>query len=196
MAINAKNVFIGTPEQSSTVGALSRGAVITTIPATYDAAVTAISSFTKAGYISEDGATLTIDKSTTDIIEWARNKVRRVLDSVDGTIGCTLIQFDEDDAKLVFGDENVTKTAATTTHGTQLKIGIGAKMDTPHAWALRIKDGDFGMVVLCPNGQVTSGVDMTFAADQAINMPITISGNDDGNGNVIYIYTDDGQKTS
>ena len=105
MAINAKNVYIGTPEQSSTVGALSRGAVITTIPATYDAAVTAIASFTKAGYISEDGATLTIDKSTTDIIEWARNKVRRVLDSVDGTIGCTLIQFDEDDAKLVFGDE-------------------------------------------------------------------------------------------
>lgn len=196
MAIDAKHVYIGTPEQSSTVGALSRGAALTTIPATYDAAVTAIASFTKAGYISEDGATLNIDKSTTDIIEWARNKVRRVMESVDATIGCTIIQLDEDDAKLVFGDDNVTSTAATTTHGKQLKIAVGAEMDTAHAWALRIKDGDFKMIVLVPNGQVTSGIDMTFAADQAISMPVTISGNDDGNGKTVYIYTDDGQKTS
>ena len=196
MAINAANVYIGTPEQSSTVGALSRGTALTTIPSDYTAAVSAISSFTKAGYISEDGATLTIDKSTTDIIEWARNKVRRVMESVDATINCTIIQLDADDAKLVFGDSNVTATNANTQHGAQLKIAIGAQMDTAHAWALRIKDGDFGLIVLICNGQVTSGVDMTFAADQAISMPITISGNDDGTGHTCYIYTDDGRKTS
>ena len=192
MAINAANVFIGTPEQSTTVGALSRGNVLTTIPADYTAAKTAIANFEMSGYISEDGATLTIDKSTNGIIEWARKQVRRTLDSVDATIGCTLLQMDAQDAKFVFGDSNVSTVAATSGHGNQMKISVGASLDEPHAWALRIKDGDFGMIVLCPNGQVTSGIDMTFAADQAINMPVTISANSDGAGQLVYIYTDDG----
>ena len=192
MAINAANVFIGTPEQSTTVGALSRGNVLTTIPADYTAAKTAIANFEMSGYISEDGATLTIDKSTNGIIEWARKQVRRTLDSVDATIGCTLLQMDAQDAKFVFGDSNVSTVAATSGHGNQMKISVGASLDEPHAWALRIKDGDFGMIVLCPNGQVTSGIDMTFAADQAINMPVTISANSDDAGQLVYIYTDDG----
>ena len=192
MAINAANVFIGTPEQSTTVGALSRGNVLTTIPADYTAAKTAIANFEMSGYISEDGATLIIDKSTNGIIEWARKQVRRTLDSVDATIGCTLLQMDAQDAKFVFGDSNVSTVAATSGHGNQMKISVGASLDEPHAWALRIKDGDFGMIVLCPNGQVTSGIDMTFAADQAINMPVTISANSDDAGQLVYIYTDDG----
>lgn len=192
MAINTANVFIGTPEQSTTVGALSRGNVLTTIPADYTAAKTAIANFEMSGYISEDGATLTIDKSTNGIIEWARKQVRRTLDSVDATIGCTLLQMDAQDAKFVFGDSNVSTVAATSGHGNQMKISVGASLDEPHAWALRIKDGDFGMIVLCPNGQVTSGIDMTFAADQAINMPVTISANSDDAGQLVYIYTDDG----
>ena len=52
--------------------------------------------------------------------------------------------------------------------------------------------GDMNMIVLIPNGQVTSGVDITFAANSAINLPITISANDDGTGESIHIYTDDG----
>jgi hypothetical protein len=55
-----------------------------------------------------------------------------------------------------------------------------------------MKDGDMKMIVLIPNGQVTSGVDITFAANSAINLPITISANDDGTGESIHIYTDDG----
>jgi hypothetical protein len=50
--------------------------------------------------------------------------------------------------------------------------------------------------VLIPNGQVTSGVDITFAANEAISLPIEISANDDGTGNSIYIFTDDGIVTA
>lgn len=198
MGIDAKKVYVGLPEQSTTVGALSYGTVITTIPATYDAAATAITGFTSSGYISEDGATLTVDKSTTDIVDWAKNKVRRVCESVDGSISTDLIQLDENGAKQTFGPDNVTKTAANTTHGEQLKIAVGAHHDAPRAWALRIKDGDMKMIVLIPNGQVTSGVEITFVANEPIKLPITISANDDGTGtnNCLYIYTDDGQKTS
>lgn len=196
MGINANKVFVGLPEQSTTTGALSYGPVLTTIPTTFDAAETAIASFISSGYISEDGAKLTYDRSTTDIIEWAKAKVRRVLDDADATIETTLIQLDANGAKQAFGDDNVTVTAASATHGEQMHIEIGAHLDEPRAWALRIKDGDMRLIVLVPTGQVTSGVEITFAATEAISLPITISGNDDGTGNYIHIFVDDGKKTA
>ena len=198
MGINANKVFVGLPEQSATTGALSYGAVISTanLPTTFDEAVTAIANFASSGYISEDGATLTYDRSTTDIIEWAKAKVRRVLDSADATIETTLIQLDATGAKQAFGEDNVTVTAATSAHGEQLHIGIGAHMDEPRAWALRVKDGDMRLIALVPSGQVTSGVEITFAATDPISLPITISGNDDGNGDYIHIFVDDGQKSA
>lgn len=189
---NAKAVRIGLADQSSTVGALSRGTVLTTIPADITAAITAITGFSSSGYISEEGAGLNTTLSVTDIREWNRNAVRRLLEQFDGTLTLTLIQLDEESAKQCFGANNVTKVAATSTHGEQLHIKLGAHLDSPQAWALRLKDGDAKMIVLIPNGQVTSGVDITFAANSAINLPITISANDDGTGESIHIYTDDG----
>lgn len=192
MGTNAKKVFIGLADQSSTTGALARGNVITTIPTTLEAAQTAISAFATSGYISEDGASLSTSISTTDIREWNRSAVRRLLEEFDGTVSCTLIQLDGESAKQCFGADNVDVTAATSTKGEQLHIKLGAHLDVPQAWALRIKDGDMKMIVLIPNGQVTSGVDITFAANEAINLPIEISANDDGTGESIHIYTDDG----
>ena len=194
--VNAKKVFIGLADQSTTVGALARGAAIASAPADYTTAVTAISGFTTSGYISEEGASLSTSVNVTDIREWNRAAVRRILEQFDGTISCTLIQLDEEGAKQCFGSSNVTKVAANSTHGEQLKIALGAHLDSPQAWALRIKDGNAKMIVLIPNGQVTSGVDITFAANTAISLPITISANDDGTGNSIYIYSDDGLTTS
>lgn len=198
MGINANKVYIGLPEQSATVGALSYGPVIPTedIPDTFDAALTAINDFTSSGYISEEGATLTYDRSTTDIIEWAKAKVRRVLDSADATVAATLIQLDANGAKQAFGEENVAVVAANASHGEQMHITLGATLDEPRAWALRVKDGDMRLIVLVPTGQVTSGVEITFAATDAISLPITISGNDDGNGGYMHVYVDDGQKSA
>lgn len=194
MGINAKEVFIGLADQSTTTGALCRGDVIAgaSVPADIDAAITAISGFTSSGYVSEDGATLTTDISTTDLKEWNKNTVRRLLDSFNGTVSLTLIQLDEEGAKQCFGEDNVTVTAATSTKGKRMKIAIGASLPEPQAWALRMKDGDARMLVLIPNGQVTSGVEITFVANDAIKLPVTISANDDGTGHSMYIFTDDG----
>lgn len=192
MGTDAKKVFIGLADQSKTTGALQRGAVLTTIPADFAAAQTAITSWSSSGYVSEDGASLSTSISTTDIREWNRQTVRRLLEEFDGTITLTLIQLDEESAKQCFGADSVTKVAANSTHGEQLHIKLGAHLDESHGWALRMKDGDAKFIVLIPNGQVTSGVDITFAANSAINLPITISANDDGTGESIHIYTDDG----
>lgn len=192
MGVNAKKVFIGLADQSATTGALARGAVLTTIPSDLAAAETAIASFQTSGYISEEGASLSTSVSTTNIREWNRQTVRRLLEEFDGTITLTLIQLDGEAAKQCFGEDNVTVTAANTTHGEQIHIKLGAHLDEPRGWALRMKDGDAKFIVLIPNGQVTSGVDITFASNAAINLPVTISANDDGTGESIHIYTDDG----
>ena len=161
-----------------------------TVPTDFSTALTA--DFVCLGYISEDGASLSTSVSTTDIREWNRAAVRRLLEEFDGTITLTLIQLDEESAIQCFGKDNVSKVAANTTHGEQLHIKLGAHLGEQQAWALRMKDGDAKFIVLVPNGQVTSGVDITFAANSAINLPITISANDDGTGESIHIYTDDG----
>lgn len=197
MGTNASKVFVGLADQSSTVGALSRGTAIAAsgIPADYTAAVTAINAFTSSGYISEDGATLTTNLSVTKIHEWNRAAVKQVLEDFDGNISLTLIQLDEEGAKQAFGTGNVTKVAANSTHGEQLKIALGAHIESPQAWALRFKDGNAKGIVLIPNGQVTSGATITFASNEAINLPITIDANDVG-GQSIYVYFDDGVTTA
>ena len=196
MGPNANSVRVGMADQSATTGALSRGDVIagTSVPtgADIDSALALLTSFTSSGYISEDGATLTTDISTVDLREWNRSVVRRLLDEFSGTVSLTLIQLDEESAKQCFGEDNVTVAAASSTHGKQMRIAMGATLGEPQAWALRMKDGDARMLVLIPNGQVTSGVDITFAANSAINLPVTISANDDGTGESIHIFTDDG----
>lgn len=194
MGIDARKVFIGLADQSSTSGALARGPVIAAanIPATLSAAITATASFTSSGYFSEDGVNLSTSISTTNIREWNRANVRRLLEEFDGTLTGTLIQLDEEAAIQCFGASNVTTTAATTTSGTQLRIALGAHLPEAQAWALRMKDGDARFLVLIPNGQVTSGVDITFTASDPISLPVEISANDDGTGNSIYIFTDDG----
>ena len=60
-----------------------------------------------------------------------------------------------------------------------------------------MKDGDARMKVLVPNGQVTTLDSITFVANDAIKLPVTVSCYDDGTGtgDSITIYTDDGIKT-
>lgn len=192
MALDAKKVYIGTAEQDSTTGAVLTGPVITTIPANITDALTAIASFDSSGYVSNDGVTLTTELSTNDLQEWNGATVRKLMESFTGTITLNIIQADYEGWCQAIGAENVTRIAATTTHGEQLHIKLGAHMAQPKAWALKMKDGDFRMLVLVPNGQVVSNIEMTFASSDAIALPLEISCNDDGTGESIHIYTDDG----
>ena len=192
MALDAKKVYIGTPEQSATTGAVLRGDVITTIPDDIAEAQTAIAGFSSSGYVSSDGVSLTTELSTNDLKEWKGATVRKLLESFDGTITLSLIQADYEGWCQLLGDENVDRVAADTTHGERLHIKIGAHLALPKAWAFKMKDGDFRMLVLVPNGQVASNIEMTFAASEPIALPLEISCNDDGTGESIHIYTDDG----
>ena len=193
---NATKIYIGTLEQSKTTGALMRGPVLTTIPTTFAEALAAISQFVSCGYLSDEGPTLTTELDTAELREHNGGLVRKPVNTFDATLEAHIMQADADGWKMCVGEDNVTVVAATTEHGEQLHIKLGAHLPEDQAWALRVKDGDMRMIVLFPNGQLTSELEVTFAAGEAITLPVSISGYDDGSGVTVHIYMDDGAKSA
>lgn len=198
MAVDAKKVLIGTPDQLTT-GAILNAPLGTTLP-TLDSitasAVTLDEAFEDAGYASSDGLTLTPDYSTNDIAEWGGAVVRRVLEQFTGTISFTLIQTDENSFKMAFGDDHVEVVAATKDHGAQIKAAIGAQLPEAKSWVFKMKDGDARMLIVVPNGQVTSLDEITFNSTDPIGWAIELSCYRDDSGESIYILTDDGVVSS
>lgn len=190
--VNTAKVYVGTVEQSLTVGALMRGPVITSIPTTFAEALAAIENFDSCGYLSDTGPTLKHELDLAGIREHNGKVVRQVVNTSDDSLEVELIQTDYDGCCMAFGEGNVTKTNATGDHGEQIRVKLGAGLPGQQAYALRIKDGDMRCICLVPNGQLASSVEVTFAAGEAIKLPATITGLDDGSGGGAYLFFDDG----
>lgn len=192
-ALNAEEVYVGIPDQQTT-GAIMCAPLGTVLPTS--AKDTIAEAFKGSGYVSEDGLTLSTDYSTSEIKEWSGAIIRKILEQFDGTISWKEISLNYESACHAFGDEHVTKTDATADSGNQLKISIGAHMPAAKSWVFKMKDGDRRMLVVVPNGQVTAMDGIDFKATDAVGFPLTLSCYDDGTGNSIYIYTDDGKVVS
>ena len=192
MAVNAAKVLVGAPDQATT-GAICVAPLGTTLPTS--AIWTPATPFIDSGYVSEDGLELAPDISTADIRDWSGALVRRLLDTFDGTLTWSMIQLDEASAKIAFGDENVTVTPATKTHGTQLQVDLGATLPAPRTWVFRMKDGDNRMLIVVGNGQITTVDTIPFKRAEPIALPVTLSCYPSPllNGKSIRILTDDGQ---
>jgi hypothetical protein len=189
MAVNAKQVLVGAPDQATT-GAILSAPGGTALPAT---AVTTLNvAFKDSGYVDEEGVKLTPDTSTNDIKDWSGAIVRSVLEEFKGTLDWAHLEVNEESLKNTFGDENVTVTAATPTTGKQIKVGIGAHEMPRKAWVFRIKDGKNRVLIVVPDGQVTARGEIQFTKSGAIKLAVTLSTYPDSTGNSIYIYTDDG----
>ena len=199
MALDSKKIM-GPLADQRTTGAALMGDVLTTIPADFAAAQTAIANFTGTGYLGEDGIALSTSLSTTDFKEMNRATVRKGLDDFTGNVTYTELQFaDEDVLKRKFGADNVSVVAATSGqsgHGKYIHVKIGAKFAPEKAFAWKLKDGDMRAIVLIPKGQVTNGIDVTFAANGMAGVATEVSAYDDGTGYSIHIYFDDGQVAS
>lgn len=190
MAVNSAKVLVGTPDQLTT-GAILNAPLGTALPTnagfTFDTAV-----WSDSGYISEDGLEISPDYSTTDIPDWSGANVRRLLEQFTGEITWTHLETSANSLKATFGEDNVTVTQATRDHGEKMVVTVGARLPERRSWAFKIKDGDAKILIVVPNGQVTSVDTITFSSSDAIKWPVTLSTYADEQGNNIYIYTDDG----
>lgn len=193
MALDATRVLIGTPDQATT-GAILSAPLGTTLPTS--AVDTLAAAFKDSGFISEDGLTLGNDISTSDIFEWGGSMVRRVKESFSGTLSWGQLETTEESLKNAFGDSAVTATAATSTHGAQLAVAIKGELPAAKSWVFKLKDGANRMLIVVPNGQVTSLEDVSFTSSDAVIWGVSLACYPDSNGVSIYIYTDDGVVTA
>lgn len=189
--INPAQVYLPTPDQTKTTGAVAVAPLGTTAPA--DARTALPNAWESGGYIDENGIALGISKSFTAIKDWAQSVVRKALTDFDGTIALSFLQVDQFAAERILGEDNVTVTAATQTAGQNIKMAIGAQVAPAESWCFSMKDGDRRVRVYVPNGQITeiSG-DVSFTPGAANVWPCTLSCYDDGTGHSIYVIYDDG----
>lgn len=193
--VNSNDVYLLGPDQSTTTGALMKGTSSAAAPTDARTALgTGWSS--AAGYISESGITLNINRSTTALKDWGLNTVR--VASTDFTTNITgeFLQMDGDTAKTLFGDSNVTVTAATSSKPANIKISIGPDMPPAGKFCFNMKDGDRRGRIYIPNGQITQVGSPTFVPGSGNVWPFTLECYDDGTGHSVYVHMDNGVTTS
>ena len=194
MALDATRVLVGTADQTNATGAIFSAPLGTTVPTS--AIDTLDAAFKDSGYVSEDGLSFSPEISTSDVSEWNGSLVRRIKESFNGTLSWSHLETNEQSLKNTFGDAAVTVTAATQTHGKQIAVAINGDLPAAKAWVFKLKDGNNRMLIVVPNGQVTTIEDVDFTSSDAIMWGVQLSCYPDTNGNSIYLYTDDGVTTA
>lgn len=181
MAGTATNVTAGKPR---TAGAVFSAPLGTTRPTDANAALD--SAFVDLGYVSSDGVTRSISKSTTNIKEWGNGVVLITEDEKTATIKLKLIEYLNPEVQsFVHGSENVTGTLATGIH-----VGINEDEAEEHVIVIdQIMKGGIPQRMVIPRGVITEIGDTTYIGNDAASYDLTITAmTPDGGGNKIDEY--------
>ena len=153
---------------------------------------TLASAWKEVGDVSYDGITLTLDKSTEVLRNWANEVKRVILTEHTETIQATIMDTTEEVLTTILG-KAPTKTGANTSHGVLLSASLTqGELPAPEAYLFIMKDGDDCIAIGTEDGQITAMDDVTFTPGEAIKWVPTITALEDG----WQIILDDGQKTS
>lgn len=189
--VNSNEVYLFGPDQSTTTGAVFKAAIGATAPTDARTALgTGWSS--AAGYLSESGVTLNINRSTTAIRDWGLNNVRTATTDFTTNITGEFLQMSKDAAETMLGTANVSETAATSSKPATLKLSIGPEMPPAGAFCFNMKDGNRRGRIYVPNGQITQVGSPTFVPGAGNVWPFTLECYDDGTGHSVYLFFDDG----
>lgn len=190
MSVNAANVLSGAPDQLTTGPILSAPVGVSLPTGVTD---TIAPEFQDSGYISEDGLTLTPERSSESIRDWSGSVVKQILTEFASTLAWAHLETTEASLKNYFGDDNVTVTAATATEGKRITARLAATEMPRKSWLFKVKDGKARVLIVVPDGQVTETGEVAFVKTGAITWPVTMSTFPDREGVNVYVYLDDGQ---
>ncbi|WP_051432618.1 hypothetical protein [Promicromonospora kroppenstedtii] len=106
---NSANIVAGKPLAT---GGVRIGPLGATAPT--DATTALDAAFVSAGYVGEDGLTETTDRSTEKVKAWGGDIVKVLQTDFSVSYSFTFLEtLNTDVLKAVYGDDNVTVTAAT-----------------------------------------------------------------------------------
>ena len=131
---------------------------------------TLTSDWVHVGDVSDAGITLSIDKSTENLRNWANAVKRVILTEHSETIQAPIMDTTEESLKTVMGEDNVSNTNGVIT----VNLSSG-KLPDEEAFLWVMKDGDDMIMIGCTHGQVSAVESVTFAPGSAINWTPTIT---------------------
>ena len=164
--MNANNVTTG---KRRTAGGIYRVAVGTSLPT--DASTTLAAAFKEIGYISQDGVTNSLSKTTNDIKEWGGETVdSEVTEQTDHWKFKALESMSLDTLKAVFGDANVSESSGAVT------VVVKAGTFGEGVWVIdtAMKGGRLKRVVI-PDGKIVSLGDIVYNGSDAVAYDIDLA---------------------
>lgn len=187
MANTAANVVAGVPLAT---GGILIGDLTAAEPST---AVSALTGFTAAGYIGEDGVTETNERSTDRIRAWGGDTVKVVQTEHNVTYQFTFLEtLNVNVLEAVYGEDNVTTTAATVSTGTLHEVQVNSSTLPHKSYVFEVKDGDAKIRIYVPDGQITEVGDITYSDSEVIGYQVTVEAFADELGNKAYKFLDNG----
>jgi hypothetical protein len=157
MALDSDNVRV------AVTGAVYVGPTSSTAPSSSSSTLTG---FTDLGYVSADGITETIDKTTNQIRAWQNGSlVREVVSEGTYSVTLTFIETKLDVLELYFG--------STITDG-ELD-GDPTKSGGRKSFVMDIVDGTIVERTYIPAGEVTAVGERTLASGEAVGYNVTIT---------------------
>lgn len=188
MVNTAANVVSGKPLAT---GGILIAPLGTTLPTSVSTAPDA--AFVGAGYIGEDGVTEGGERSTEKIKAWGGDTVKVVQTEHSLTYSFSFIEtLNADVLKAIYGDANVTTTAATVSSGTQHTVLVTGESLPHKSYIFEIKDGDARIRIAVPDGQITEVGEITYADSEVIAYEVTVECFGDANGVKATKYLDNG----
>jgi hypothetical protein len=187
MANTAANVVAGSPLAT---GGILIGDLTSTAPTT---ATSALTGFAAAGYIGEDGVTEANERSTDRIRAWGGDTVKVVQTEHNVTYQFTFLEtLNADVLQAVYGEDNVTTTAATASTGTLHEVAINASTLPHKSYVFEVKDGSAKIRIYVPDGQITEVGEVTYSDSEVVGYQVTVEAFADELGNKAYKFLDNG----
>lgn len=176
---NSQNVFVAAPKAGGAVWSAPAG---TPVP---DGAASELdAAFECHGFISDEGISNSVETGTEDLKAYGGKVVKTVQTSRKETYVFTPIETNARTLKDQYGDENVT----IGKDGGICALHNAASRPT-RVWVFEtVLDESKVQRDVVPYGRVTSVGEKKYADGQAIASQITLSCEEDGEGNTAYTY--------
>ena len=140
----------------------------TPLPATLSAPLD--QAWVHVGDVSDAGVILALNKSVSNLRNWANVVKRSVLTDHSETAQSPIMDTTEESLKTVVGEKNVTKTNGVI----DVNLSDG-DLPAPEAYLWIMKDGDDLMAFGCSQGQITAVDNVSLTPADAIRWTPTIT---------------------
>lgn len=192
MTNSVANVLALRPKTAGGVYVAPLGSTLAT-----DATTPLDAAFVSLGYIGDAGIVEPAGRTNTTQKAFGGDIVKVLQTDFAVTYQLTLIELlNADVTKAVYGNGNVTVTAASASAGNTLAIKINAETLPHQVFDFEVMDDETAVRIVIPDGQIITVGDVTYSDSAIVAYPVTIQAFPDTSGNNAYKYSDDGRKTA